>query len=86
MQTTLNSQAESFAEVYGSSCSLNPTYRTAMSWFSGSGALDTFNGFKDKVQSKVNNIDTDKLLKNLTLQSGMLYVLTCTLHVLICCV
>jgi len=58
-----------------------------MSWFSGSGALDTFNGFKDKVQSKVNNIDTDKLLKNLTLQSGMLYVLTCTLrHVLICCV
>lgn len=51
--------------------------RTMASWFSGGGAAlgqglgETFNGLKDKVQSKVNNIDPD-LIKKLTLQSDEL--------------
>ena len=73
MISSIDSQAESLQKCTEVVVVLiNPTYRTAMSWFSGSGALDTFNGLRDKVQSKVNNIDTDKLLKNLTLQSGIL--------------
>ena len=41
------------------------------SWFSGGALGETFNGLKDKVQSKVNNIDPD-LIKKLTLQSDEL--------------
>lgn len=41
------------------------------SWFSGGALGDTLSGLKDKVQSRVNNIDPD-LLKKLTLQSDEL--------------
>ena len=41
------------------------------SWFSGAALGDKLNGLKDKVQSKVNNIDPD-LIKKLTLQSDEL--------------
>ncbi|KAL7529441.1 hypothetical protein ACHAXR_004520 [Thalassiosira sp. AJA248-18] len=41
------------------------------SWFSGATLGDKLNGLKDKVQSKVNNIDPD-LIKKLTLQSDEL--------------
>ena len=49
-------------------CNIN---NNMASWFSGGALGETFNGLKDKVQSKVNNIDPD-LIKKLTLQSDEL--------------
>lgn len=46
-------------------------YTTMTSWFSSGALSDTLSGLKDKVQSRVNNIDPN-LLKKLTLQSDEL--------------